>query len=130
MWNMTIKGLVAHKLRLALTALAVVLGVAFMTGTMVLTDTISRTFDALMADVYDGTDAVVRAQAPFGSGNDGPREAIPSSILAPVQQAAGVKAAEGAVSGYAQVVGTDGKAIGDPGRGAPALGLSWPTGRS
>ena len=42
MFRLTIKGLWAHKLRFALTGLAVVLGVAFMAGTMVLTDTMSR----------------------------------------------------------------------------------------
>jgi putative ABC transport system permease protein len=43
MLNLTLKGLWAHKLRYALTGLAVVLGVAFMAGTMVLTDTMQKT---------------------------------------------------------------------------------------
>ena len=56
------KGLLAHKLRLFATALAVTLGVAFIAGTLVLTDTINRTFDNLFGDVYAGTDAVVRGR--------------------------------------------------------------------
>ena len=54
------RGCIAHKLRLFATALAVTLGVAFMAGTLVLTDTVTKTFDDLFGDVYQGTDAVVR----------------------------------------------------------------------
>ena len=56
MLNVTIKGLLAHKFRLAATALAVLLGVAFMAGTLVLTATIGSTFDGLYADINAGTD--------------------------------------------------------------------------
>ncbi len=65
MWRVTFSGLLAHKIRYALTALAVTLGVAFMSGTFVLTDTIGRTFDGLFTDVYHNTSAVVRAYQPF-----------------------------------------------------------------
>ncbi len=51
MLRMTLKGLLAHKRRLLTTALAVTLGVAFMAGTLVLTDTIGKTFDDLFGDV-------------------------------------------------------------------------------
>ena len=60
MFSLTIKGLWAHKLRYALTGLAVVLGVAFMAGTMVLTDTMGKTFDGVFASANDGTDVIVR----------------------------------------------------------------------
>jgi putative ABC transport system permease protein len=56
-----LKGLLAHKLRLALTAIAVVLGVAFVAGTFVLTDTINKTFDTLFTEISAGTDITVRA---------------------------------------------------------------------
>ena len=49
MWHATLRNIVAHKLRLALSALAIVLGVAFVSGTMIFTDTLSRTFSALFA---------------------------------------------------------------------------------
>ena len=65
MLHVTLKGLLAHKLRLALTALAVVLGVAFMAGSLVLTDTIRAVFDDLFAEVNAGVDAVVRKQETF-----------------------------------------------------------------
>jgi putative ABC transport system permease protein len=65
MLRTALKNLFAHKLRLLSTALAVTLGVALMSGTLVLTDTMQRTFNNLFADVYKGTDAVVRAEAAF-----------------------------------------------------------------
>ena len=65
MFFTTIKGLIAHKLRMFATALAVTLGVAFMAGTLVLTDTVGKTFDDLFGNVYKQTDVVVRGQAVF-----------------------------------------------------------------
>ena len=62
MFFTTWKGLIAHKLRLFATALAVTLGVAFMAGTLVLTDTVTKTFDDLFGDIYRQTDVVVRGQ--------------------------------------------------------------------
>ena len=65
MWRVTLTGLLAHKVRYALTALAVLLGVAFMAGTFVFTDTIKHTFDGLFTDVYSNTSAVVRAKQAY-----------------------------------------------------------------
>ena len=60
MFRLSIRNLFAKKLRLATTALAIVLGVAFTVGTMILTDTMMRSIDAAIADVNDGVDVVVR----------------------------------------------------------------------
>ena len=65
MFATALRNLWAHKLRLMATALSITLGVAFMAGTLVLTATMRKTFDNLFADVYQGTDAVVRAKAAF-----------------------------------------------------------------
>jgi putative ABC transport system permease protein len=123
----TIKGLLAHKLRFALTALAVMLGVAFMSGTMVLTDTISRTFDNLFADVNRGTDAIVRSRESLtGSfGGDRQRGRIPASLVPEIETVSGVAAAEGDLDFYAQLVDKNDDAIGDPGQGAPTFGFNW-----
>ena len=67
MFRTTLKNLSARKLRLFTTSFAVLLGVAFMAGTLVLTDTIGKTFDKLFADVNKGTDAYVRAEVAFDS---------------------------------------------------------------
>ena len=122
------KGLLGHKFRFVATALAVTLGVAFMAGTLVLTDTIRATFDNLFADVYQGTDAVVRAQAAFEGGPPGAgvqRGRVDASLVDRLRRVDGVAAAEGDVGGYARLVGRDGKALGNPATGAPTIGLSW-----
>ena len=127
MLHMTIKGLLAHKRRLFTTALAVTLGVAFMAGTLVLTDTIGKTFDDLFGDVYKNTDAVVRAEAAFeGSDNAGTqRGRVDAALVDTVRRVGGVAVAEGQVQGYARLVGKDGKAIGNPQMGAPTYGANW-----
>ena len=71
MWKVTIKGLLAHKLRLALTALAIVLGVTFISGTFVLTDTLHNTFTTLFGHVYQNVDFEVRGKAAFTSNTGG-----------------------------------------------------------
>jgi putative ABC transport system permease protein len=120
-----LKGLLAHKLRLALTALAIVLGVTFISGTFVLTDTLHNTFTSLFGRVYQNVDFEVRGTAAFSnSGNTGAtRKPIPESIAATVRQIPGVAYAEGTVLGFAQFVAPDGKAISNG--GAPPIGLSF-----
>jgi putative ABC transport system permease protein len=121
------KGLFARKLRLFTTSLAVLLGVAFMAGTLVLTDTIGRTFDTLFTNAAAGTDAVVRGRSVIEGqfGND--RDRIAATVLDTVRTVPGVAAAEGEIEGYAQVVDRKGKAVGNPGRGAPTFGRNWGT---
>ena len=65
MRKVTITGLLARKLRLALTALAIVLGVTFVTGTLVLTDTLNRTFDDLIGTAYQHINFQIRGTAAF-----------------------------------------------------------------
>ena len=123
MWKTTIKGLVAHKLRMALTALAVVLGVGFVAGTYVLTDTMTATFNNLFSDVTAGTDFYVRAKNEFESQQGGSRKPINGRLLPAVAKVEGVAMAAGSVGGYAQLVDDEGNAI-QPG-GAPTLGFNW-----
>ena len=126
MWKVTIKYLAARKLRLLLTGIAVTLGVTFIAGTLVLTDTVQRTFDDLFGSIYEHTDAVVRGTQPFKSDITDTRHPVPASLLATVQAVPGVSAAEPGVSiNYAQLVDTKGKAVGNPGNGPPALGFNW-----
>ncbi len=128
MFSTTLAGLRAHKFRLFATALAVTLGVALMAGTLILVDTITRTFDDVFGTVYRGNDAVVRAEAAFKvSGQFGAeqRGRLDASLVGTVQHAPGVAVAEGGVEGYARLVGKDGTALGNPANGAPALGMNW-----
>ncbi|MBI2239125.1 MAG: FtsX-like permease family protein, partial [Actinobacteria bacterium] len=132
MWRATIKSLLAKKVRLGLTALAVVLGVGFMAGTYVLTDTMNKAFDELFAIGAESVDVVVRAEAAFlstqsgggGGGGTEDREPIPEQLLPTVAGVPGVKSATGDVAGYAQIVDpATGKAIG--GVGPPTIGSSF-----
>jgi putative ABC transport system permease protein len=129
MFRTTLKGVLAHKLRLAMTALAVSLGVAFLTGTLVFNDTIRSTFDKLFTSVYSGTDAVVREKAAFeGPQNSGQqRGRVDASLLTSVRAVNGVAHAEGSVFGYARIIGKDGDPLGNPANGAPTFGTNWST---
>ena len=129
MWRVTIKGLLAHKLRLALTALAIVLGVTFVSGTLVLTDTLHNTFTSLFDKIYAHIDFEVRGVAAFSGDNGGgaTRKPISETLLPQVRAVPGVEAADGTVGGYAQYVAKDGSAITTG--GAPTLGLSFASDR-
>src|SRR5580692_11942434 len=81
MWNVTIKGLLAHKLRMTLTAIAIVLGVTFVSGTFILTDTLHQTFTTLLSNVYQNVDFQVRGVAQFSSGGNAVRNPIAESVL-------------------------------------------------
>jgi putative ABC transport system permease protein len=126
MRRIVLQGLLAHKLRLALTALAIVLGVTFISGTFVLTDTLHNTFTTLFGHIYQNVDFEVRGKAAFSSNNGGAgsgRKPIPQSIATSVRHVHGVAYAEGSVTGFAQFVAPDGKAISNG--GAPTLGFSY-----
>src|SRR6266704_215339 len=122
MWNATIKGLLSHKLRLALTALAIVLGVSFVSGTYVLTDTMNATFSQLFKDTTKGIDVVVQTRQTFASDQGDTRDPVPASLLQQIKSVDGVKVAEGSVNGFAQFIGKNGKAVTTG--GAPTLGVS------
>jgi putative ABC transport system permease protein len=126
MWKVAIKGILAHKFRIVLTSISVVLGVSFMTGTLVLSDTISRTFDNLITNVNGGLSAQVRAKAAFKDqqGNQ-QRNRIDASLLDIVRTTPGVKDAEVSVSGFAIIVGPNGKGLNASGNGPPPLAFAW-----
>ncbi|MFI0453102.1 ABC transporter permease [Actinomadura sp. 6N118] len=120
---MTIKGLLAHKLRLALTALSIVLGVGFVAGTYVLTDTINKTFTELFTETTKGLDVAVRGKEAFGGQESAEqRQPLPAAMRDQIARVEGVRAAEGSVTGYAQFVGKNGKPVTTG--GAPTLGVS------
>src|SRR5690348_8425341 len=110
MFRVAWRGLASRKLRLILTALAISLGVAFVSGTYVLTDTMSTAFTDLFQKTGAKTDVVVRSAGPFDASKMtiSDRASIPEGLLAAVQRVPGVRGAEGVVMGYAQVVGKDG----------------------
>src|SRR6185436_2575769 len=132
MFRATIKSLLARKLRLVLTALAVVLGVGFTAGTFILTDTALASFDSLFGEAYSNIDVVVQAHQVFnpteggGPGGGGGQELnpVPESVLPKVRAVPGVQYAEGSVQSLAQIIDpATGKVI--QSGGAPTIGSSW-----
>lgn len=128
MWRATIKGLLAHKVRLGLTALSIVLGVAFVSGTFILTDTMGRAFDDLFATVNKGIAVQVSGVPQFESSGPegdaaGTADRVPAELLDTIRRVDGVRNAEGGLAGYAQLVDKKGEAIVTG--GAPTFGVSW-----
>ena len=125
MFAATFRGLLAHRVRLALTALAIALGTGFMAGSFVFTATLTHSLDTLFAQATTGTDVVVEHAAPAGASfgaNSGSSHPLPAAIAATIRRLPGVAAADGAVSGRATLIGRNGQAIPAP----FAVALSWP----
>ncbi len=129
MRRVAIRGLLARKLRLSLTALAIVLGVTFVTGTLVLGDTLNRTFNSLIGTAYQHVSFEIRGRAAFGNNTaaaingNAVRKPIPESLAATVSNLAGVAYVHGSVTGSAQFVERDGNSIGNG--GGSSLGFSF-----
>jgi putative ABC transport system permease protein len=126
-----LRGLMGRKLRTALTALAIVLGVAMVSGTYVLTDSIDKAFDSIFNDVREGSNAVITGKTAFdlseGSGVSAP--SFDESLLDRVRALDDVAEAEGSVdSENTQLIDRDGDAI--VYGGAPNLGFSIARGDS
>ncbi len=130
MLRAALRSLLQHKLRLALTLLAVVVGVAFVAGTFIFTDSLKRSFDALFTSPLP--DLTVTADSGLGNnpGGGGPPTAgdvvptLPSADIARVASVPGVAQAYGVVNADgAIVIGSDGKVVGEP--GTAARGSTW-----
>src|SRR3954453_4360521 len=119
--------MLAHKLRVALTTASILLGVAFLAGSLILTDTMNTAFDRFFGDLSSGTDAVVRHEAAYSaaSGATVSRAPIPAHLLTDIRAIPGVADAEGVDSGYALMTDTHGKAV-LPNGGAPTMGYTMP----
>jgi putative ABC transport system permease protein len=113
MIGVALKGLAARKLRAVLTAFAVVIGVAMVAGTFMLTDTLQKSFDGLFTASSAQTDAVVRGKEIVKNSTSGSGATIPESVLAKVRALPEVEAAVGDVSpqeaNVADIYGRDGK---------------------
>ena len=126
MIRFALKSLAGRKLRTTLTALAIVLGVAMMSGAYVLTDTIDKAFDSIFVGSYAGTDAVVTGKDPgFGfEGESAEAPPIPEETLARVREIDGVELATGSVQDFqTKLLRPDGEAIDTGGAPSFAFGI-------
>ncbi|MFE9388426.1 ABC transporter permease [Streptomyces sp. NPDC006784] len=115
-----------HKRRFAGTFTAVVLGVAFLTGTLVMGDTLRAGFDALFGTATGGTDAVVRSSSVITTSGEpgGTRSPLRTrATLRTVRGTPGVAAAAPSIEGAGQLVGADGGPVG--GQGPPTTAGNW-----
>ncbi|MBA2568709.1 MAG: ABC transporter permease [Actinobacteria bacterium] len=125
MIRVALKGLAGRKFRAALTALAIVLGVAMVSGTFVLTDTIDKAFDSIFVESYANTDAAISGKAPDISfeGDTAETPAVSATLLERVRELDGVEAATGTVidETATKILKPNGKAINT--NGAPSFGF-------
>ncbi len=108
MWRATVKGVLARRVRLALTALAVVLGVTFVSGTYVLTDTLKQSLGTLFSQYAAGAISSFAAGRPSATGAEA-ANAFPRGSSTPCARFQGSQAADGFLQGYAKFVEKDGK---------------------
>ena len=121
MIGVALKGLAGRKLRASLTALAIVLGVAMVSGTYVLTDTIGKAFDTIFTDSYKGTNAVVSGRKIVEFSQTG-RATVPADLLDQIRALPSVEAASGGIQDVAKILNREGKAINT--QGAPTFAFS------
>ncbi|PXX68939.1 putative ABC transport system permease protein [Nocardia tenerifensis] len=117
MRKVALRNLAAHKVRLALTLLSVVLGTAFIAGSFVFTDTLQRTFDGIFAGQAKGVDVRVSPKERQAQG-------VPNNIVDQLQKYPGVRTAAPSVNGVVVLLTPDGKKAIQTG-GAPTFGQSY-----
>jgi putative ABC transport system permease protein len=120
--SIALRGLWGRKLRTFLTAFAIVLGIATISGTFVLTDSITHAFHAIFSSIYRGTDASITGKSAVSLSATQDLPPFDESLLAKVKALPDVNGAIGGVADIANLVGSNGKVISFG--GAPHLGFS------
>jgi len=125
--RVALKGLLGRKTRAILTAIAVVIGVAMISGTYILTDTIKSAFSTVFTRAYKNADAVITGKSAIGTDNNNQGRALPptlpAALLTRIQALPQVDLASGGIGDTAGLVGHDGKVISRG--GAPNLAFSY-----
>ena len=126
MIRVALRGLAGRKFRTVLTAIAIVLGVAMMSGAYVLTDTIDKAFNAIFVESYAATDAVVSGKGADISfeGEQSQSPPIPKDVLEEVRALDGVEVATGSVTDFqTKLLKPDGDSIDTGGAPSFAFGI-------
>jgi putative ABC transport system permease protein len=115
MTRVALKGLAWRKIRGALTAIAIVLGVAMVSGAFILTDTMQNAANTLQSDAYEGIDAVVTGKALFDSDEDWEQTPpISDGVIGKAARVPEVLTAHGLIVDQGKLVDSDGEVIGSP----------------
>jgi putative ABC transport system permease protein len=116
MIGVALKGMLGRKLRAALTAFAIVLGVAMISGAFVLTDTLGKSLDSVLNESYKATDAVISSEEAIDTGDTTPEApAFAADVLGKVESLPGVRLAQGSIEDEARLVDESGDPIGRTG---------------
>src|SRR5919204_746924 len=115
MLAISLRGMSARKLRTVLTAIAVVLGVALISGTYILTDTINKQFDDIFQTVDKGIDVSVSPKKVFNTDNGTNPPAFDQALVAKAKDVPGVQKVSGGVFDNGTIVGNNGKKVGSGG---------------
>ncbi|MBW1602770.1 FtsX-like permease family protein [Streptomyces sp. JJ66] len=121
MFRTAVRNVLAHKARLLMTTLAVLLGVAFVSGTLVFTDTVSSAYHKSAEKGFEHVDVAVQPDH-SGSQTPGDAPALSQRLLDEAAALPGVDSATGTVSGFTALAGRDGKLVGD---GWSTLGANY-----
>ncbi|MBB1027990.1 ABC transporter permease, partial [Dietzia sp. DQ11-38-2] len=116
MLRVSLRNIAAHKLRLVLSVLAVVLGTAFVTGSLVFTSTLKNTFDGLLDQGTQDLSAMIEPEDPRGGG-------VPFEVAERALELPGVEAVTPGVTGTVVLFNADGTPY--QSGGAPSEGLEW-----
>jgi putative ABC transport system permease protein len=120
--RLTARGVVARKFRILLTTLAVVSGVAFVSGAFVLTDSVKAAIDNLFEELRGDIDLEVRTTIAFGDEARGERDPVPLSLLPEISKIEGVRLVEANLRRSATIIKADGEPLKVSG---PAFGIAW-----
>jgi putative ABC transport system permease protein len=119
MTAVTLRGLMARKARALLTGLAVLLGVAMISGTYIFTDTINSSFDKIFKNANEGVDVVVSGRSEFDTQSGPVTQEVPDSLVRRVRAVPGVLTAAGSVQDFASIFKANGDQVKT--QGAPPL---------
>ena len=120
--RLTLRGVLARKFRILLTVLAVVSGVAFVSGAFVLTDGVKSSINGLFDELRGEIDLEIRATIAFGDAARATRDPVPTSLMAELASIPGVRTVEANILREATIIDSDGEPLRSSG---PSFGISW-----
>ncbi|KAF4406381.1 MULTISPECIES: ABC transporter permease [Streptomyces] len=113
MFRTALRNVLAHKARLLMTVLAVMLGVAFVSGTLVFTDTVGEAFKKSSAKSFDHVSVAIRADWSASDDENQREPLLTDALLRKAEALPGAESATGSVSGFTALADKDGKLVGD-----------------